>query len=121
MPIVISTQVNVDPMARRSRGPFFFAIDPEEVADDQGPSGRHMIRFTWTIQCRAHPPREDAQPDVFAYIELFYNPMRKHTNNGMPSSVAFEEIQQKLNQVGVQETRGTSDRRCLWMPRQIGA
>ena len=31
---------------------------------------------------------------MFEYIELFYNPKRKHTNNGMLSSFDFEIGQQ---------------------------
>ena len=57
----------------------------------------------------SYPPRDDARRDVFEYIELFYNPKRKHTNNGMLSPVNFEISQQKLNKAGVYETRGTSD------------
>jgi len=34
-----------------------------------------------------HSPEFQARRDVFEYIELFYNPKRKHTNNGMLSSV----------------------------------
>tara|TARA_R110002096_G_scaffold374757_1_gene568460 strand:+ start:381 stop:611 length:231 start_codon:yes stop_codon:yes gene_type:complete len=40
--------------------------------------------------------RGDASQDVFDYIEMFYNPKRKHANNGMLSRVNFER-QQKLN------------------------
>jgi putative transposase len=32
---------------------------------------------------------------------MFYNPKRKHTNNGMLSPVDFETRQQKLNKAGV--------------------
>ncbi|MEM9578456.1 MAG: IS3 family transposase, partial [Pseudomonadota bacterium] len=39
--------------------------------------------------------------DVFEYIELFYNPKRKHTNNGMLSPVDFEERKLKLEKAGV--------------------
>ena len=39
--------------------------------------------------------------NVFEYIELFYNPKRKHTNNGMLSPVDFEIRQQKLTEAGV--------------------
>jgi putative transposase len=42
-----------------------------------------------------------ARRDVFDYIELFYNPKRKHTNNGMLSPVDFEERQLKLEKAGV--------------------
>ena len=58
---------------------------------------------------RAYPTREDARRDVFEYIELFYNPKRKHTSNGMLSPVDVETRQQKLNEAGVQETSGTSN------------
>jgi len=37
---------------------------------------------------------------VFDYIEFFYNPQRKHVNNGMLSPIAFQQ-QQKLKQQGV--------------------
>ena len=39
-------------------------------------------------------------PDVFDYIEFFYNPQRKHVRNGMLSPIAFEQ-QQKLKLQGV--------------------
>lgn len=39
--------------------------------------------------------------NVVDYIEIFYNPKRKHTNNGMLSPVDFETRQQKLNEAGV--------------------
>jgi putative transposase len=45
--------------------------------------------------------RDAARQDVFDYIEMFYNPKRKHTNNGMLSPVDFEVRRQKLNQAGV--------------------
>lgn len=53
------------------------------------------------IKRRTYPTREAARQDVFEYIEMFYNPKRKHTNNGMLSPVDFEARQQKLNQAGV--------------------
>ncbi|MBR2573673.1 MAG: transposase [Loktanella sp.] len=48
-----------------------------------------------------YPTRDAARQDVFEYIEMLYNPKRKHTNNGMLSPVDFETRQQKLNQAGV--------------------
>ena len=45
--------------------------------------------------------RDAGRQDVFEYIEMFYNPKRKHTNNGMLSPVDFEAKQQKLNEVSV--------------------
>ena len=53
------------------------------------------------IRRRTYPTRDDARRDVFEYIELFYNPKRKHTNNGMLFPVDFEIRQQKLKQAGV--------------------
>lgn len=53
------------------------------------------------IRRRTYPTREAARQDVFEYIEMFYNPKRKHTNNGMLSPVDFEARHQKLNEAGV--------------------
>ena len=53
------------------------------------------------IRRRTYSTRDAARQDVFEYIELFYNPKRKHTNNGMLSPVDFETRQQKLNQASV--------------------
>lgn len=50
---------------------------------------------------RTYPTREEAKRDVFEYIELFYNPKRKHRNNGMLSPVDFEIRQRKLGEAGV--------------------
>jgi len=35
--------------------------------------------------------RKDARQDVFDYIEFFYNPKRKHGNNGLLSPIDFEK------------------------------
>lgn len=53
------------------------------------------------IRRKTYATRDEARRDVFEYIELFYNPKRKHTNNGMLSPVDFETRQQKLNKAGV--------------------
>jgi putative transposase len=53
------------------------------------------------IRRRTYLTREAARQDVFEYIEMFYNPKRKHTNNGMLSPVDFETRQQKLYEAGV--------------------
>ena len=53
------------------------------------------------IRRRTYRNREHARRDVFEYIELFYNPKRKHTNNGMLSPVDFENRQLKLEKAGV--------------------
>ncbi len=47
---------------------------------------------------------------MFDCTEIFYNPTRKHTNNGTLSPVDYEIKQQRMNDAGVQETRGTSIR-----------
>lgn len=52
------------------------------------------------IRRKTYPTRDAARSDVFEYIEMFYNPQRKHTKNGMLSPVEFER-QQKLKQQGV--------------------
>ncbi|AGI72409.1 hypothetical protein OA238_c23380 [Octadecabacter arcticus 238] len=38
---------------------------------------------------------------MFDYIEMFYNPTRKHTNNGMLSPVDYEAEQKEMNEAGV--------------------
>lgn len=45
------------------------------------------------IRRKVYATRKDARDDVFDYIELFYNPKRKHGNNGMLSPVEFERQQ----------------------------
>ena len=52
------------------------------------------------IRRRTYRTREEARQDVFDYIEMFYNPKRKHVRNGMLSPVNFER-QQKLKHEGV--------------------
>ena len=49
------------------------------------------------------------------YIEMFYNPKRKHTNNGIQSPVDFETRQQKLNDADIRETGGASN----WKDSQV--
>jgi putative transposase len=60
----------------------------------------HLLKRERIRRC-TYPTREAARQDVFEYIEMFYNPKRKHTNNGMLSPVDFEARQQKLNEAGV--------------------
>jgi len=52
------------------------------------------------IRRRTYRTRDEARQDVFDYIEMFYNPKRKHARNGMLSPVDFER-QPKLNPEGV--------------------
>jgi putative transposase len=48
------------------------------------------------VRRRTYKTRDDARQDIFDYIEMFYNPQRKHVRNGMLSPINFEK-QQELN------------------------
>ncbi len=52
------------------------------------------------IRRRTYKTRAEARKDVFDYIEMFYNPVRKHTTNGMLSPVNYER-QQNMKAEGV--------------------
>lgn len=43
------------------------------------------------IRKKVYKTRENARRDVFEYIEMFYNPKRKHARNGMLSPIEFEQ------------------------------
>jgi len=49
----------------------------------------HLLK-TERIRRKTYKTRKEARQDVFDYIELFYNPKRRHANNGMLSPVEFE-------------------------------
>jgi len=49
----------------------------------------HLLKSE-RIRRKTYATREDARQDVFHYIELFYNPKRKHGKNGMLSPVDYE-------------------------------
>jgi putative transposase len=55
------------------------------------------------IRRRTYKTRDEARQDVFDYIEMFYNPKRKHARNGMLSPVEFErqQTQQTMKPEGV--------------------
>ncbi len=53
------------------------------------------------VHRRTYKNREDARRDIFDYIEMFYNPKRKHARNGMLSPVDSENRQHSINQEGV--------------------
>jgi putative transposase len=53
------------------------------------------------VRRRTYLTRDAARRDVFEYIEMFYNPTRKHTNNGMLAPVHYEIKQRKMNKAGV--------------------
>jgi len=42
------------------------------------------------IKRKTYPTREAARQDIFDYIEMFYNPVRKHGYNGNVSPIEFE-------------------------------
>ena len=42
------------------------------------------------IRRRTYKTRVEARQEVFDYIEIFYNPRRKHVRNGMLSPVEVE-------------------------------
>ena len=52
------------------------------------------------IRRRTYHSREGARQDVFDYIEMFYNPIRKHVSNGMLPPEEFER-QQMMSTEGV--------------------
>ena len=52
------------------------------------------------IRRRTYTTREEARQDVFDYVEMFYNPVRKQVRNGMLSPAQFER-QQILKAEGV--------------------
>jgi putative transposase len=52
------------------------------------------------IRHKVYHTRDEARRDVFDYIEMFYNPTRKHARNGMLSSIDFER-QHKAKAEGV--------------------
>ena len=57
------------------------------------------------IRRQIYKSRAEARQDVFDYIEMFYNPKRKHVRNGMLSPVEFER-QQKTDRRGCLENLG---------------
>ena len=50
------------------------------------------------IRRRTYKARPDARHDVFDYIEMFYNPKRKHARNGMLSPVEFERQRETITE-----------------------
>ncbi len=43
------------------------------------------------IKRRTYKNRDDARSDIFDYIEMFYNPVRRHGHTGNLSPVEFEK------------------------------
>jgi putative transposase len=50
------------------------------------------------IRRRTYKTRAEARQDVFDYIEMFYNPKRKHARNGMLSPVEFERQHETITE-----------------------
>ena len=50
----------------------------------------HLLK-TERIRRKTYATREKARQDIFDYIEMFYNPKRKHGNNNMLSPIDFEQ------------------------------
>jgi putative transposase len=50
------------------------------------------------IRRKTYRTRDEASQDVFDYIEMFYNPTRKHVRNGMLSPVEFERQMKTANE-----------------------
>ncbi len=59
----------------------------------------HLLKSE-RIRRKTYASREEARQDKFNYIELFYNPKRKHGKNGMLSPIDYER-QQKMKLQGV--------------------
>lgn len=53
------------------------------------------------IRRQTYLARDAARQDVFDYIDMFYNPICKHINNGILSLVDHEIKQKKMNEAGV--------------------
>jgi len=49
----------------------------------------HLLK-TERIRKKTYKTRQEARQDVFDYIKLFYNPKRRHANNGVLSPVEYE-------------------------------
>jgi putative transposase len=43
------------------------------------------------IRRKVYPSREAARQDILAYIEMFYNPVRRHGTNGNMSPAEYEK------------------------------
>ena len=42
-------------------------------------------------QCKIYATRKDAKAEIFNFIEIFYNPVKRHSHTGGISPVQFEE------------------------------
>ena len=42
-------------------------------------------------KCKTYSTREEAKAEIFNFIEMFYNPIKRHSHTGGVSPVKFEE------------------------------
>jgi len=49
----------------------------------------HLLK-TGPVRRKTHTTRADARQDIFDYVEMSYNPRRRHANNGMLSPKQLE-------------------------------
>jgi|TARA_Y100001973_G_C4943714_1_gene206920 putative transposase len=71
------------------------------MADKDLPESFFNLLKRERVRRRTYKTREQARQDIFDYIEMFYNPKRKHVRNGMLSPVDYENRQFNVNQEGV--------------------
>jgi putative transposase len=50
-----------------------------------------QLRNRARVKQRVYAPREEARHNIFDYIEMCNNPIRKHSNNGLLLPVIFED------------------------------
>lgn len=61
------------------------------------------------IRRRTYRTREEARQDVFNYVEMFYNPVRKQVRNGMSSKLG-SKAPRNLGATQSVGARGHADR-----------
>ena len=71
------------------------------MANKVSPESFFQLLKRERIRRRTYTTRDAARQNVVNYIEMVYNPKRKHTNNGMLSPVDYETEQRKMNEAGV--------------------
>jgi putative transposase len=50
----------------------------------------HLLELE-RVKRKTYPTREAARQDAFDYIEMFYNPVRRHGYNGKKSPLQFQQ------------------------------
>jgi putative transposase len=71
------------------------------MADKDLPENFFNLLKRERVRRRTYKARERDRQDIIDYIEMFYNPKRKHVRNGMLSPVDYENRQFNVNQEGV--------------------